>query len=124
MMGNRSVLTLGQVSGADGTSNTIMYGESCGQFHPSFGKHAFDMCWLGVGAISSVRGMAQGQDARIMQFSSNHSGGVVQYCMGDGSVKLLRIGATGTSGSPDWTVFQQIAGYNDGSAADTSAIMN
>ena len=57
--------------------------------------------------------------------TSNHTG-VVQFCMGDGSVRGLRPGSTSTRNpaSSDWWVLQALGGKSDGVTADFSSISN
>jgi hypothetical protein len=155
---NRSTWSLGQVSALDGTSNTLMYGETSGRFRPNpdplgcmLGsvncndtvqlcggpkkglRNAFDKNWFGVGSLSTVYGLGQGQDADYRSFSSNHSG-VVQFCFADGAVRTVRIGSTangpGCPGAPvyppssDWFILMQLAGVRDGVPVDASALSN
>jgi hypothetical protein len=128
----------------DGSSNTLMFGESCGEFQPTgtrAGDNKWELNWFGVGAISTVRGLggvrpapyndrpARGRYAVVLTFSSEHTN-IVQFCFCDGSVRALRIGAT-NDGPPasrdmvnDWVILQQLAGIRDGMANDTSSLTN
>jgi hypothetical protein len=114
---NRSQLTVGQVSAADGASNTLMFGEICGQhgggeIYANTAPHSWDHNWIS-GCIPVVWGLANGQDAFPYQFSSNHSG-IVQFCFADGSVRPLKIGSTATPYSADWYRLLQLGGWHDG----------
>jgi prepilin-type N-terminal cleavage/methylation domain-containing protein len=122
---NRKQLALSQI--ADGTSNTLMYGEACGQTYRSTAGFG-DLCWFGVGALPTTGGLGQGHEAQVTQFSSFHAG-IVQFCFADGSVRSLRIGATANAPptfppTGDWLVLQQLAGVQDGSSPDTSNLLN
>ena len=122
---NRKQLALGQIT--DGTSNTLMYGEACGQTYN--GTAGFgDLSWFGVGTLPTTTGLGQGHEAEVTQFSSYHTG-IVQFCFADGSVRSLRIGATADAPpkhppTGDWLVLQQLAGIQDGSSPDASNLLN
>ena len=136
---NRSANTVAGIS--DGSSNTLLYGESCGQslriaaFLRVNYRNALDLSWFGVGALSTWFGLGgldpdgkpgRGQHARALSFSSNHTG-VVLFCFGDGSVRALRPGATSQAPpnpSADWLLLQQLAGMRDGLTNNTSAILD
>src|SRR5262249_34837995 len=118
MVSNRSKRTLAQVTAADGTSNTLFFGESVGQYHPSFGPGYFDISWFGSAPIGTVYGILQGgPNCRTLRFSSYHTG-VAQFAMGDGSVQRLRYGDTTTVGSADWYSFQRMGGFRDAQIYD------
>ncbi len=122
---NRKQLSLSQI--VDGTSNTLMYGEACGQTYN--GTAGFgDLCWFGVGALPTTTGLGHGHEAEVTQFSSLHPG-IVQFCFADGSVRSLRVGGTanvppGYATPGDWLVLQQLAGVHDGSSPDASNLSN
>lgn len=143
---NRSATTLQAVNAADGTANTLMFGETAGQFFPDFGDHALQVN-LFAPAASTSRGLDQrcapgartpqeplpacdnstytvglGQKARVNTFGSSHPAGV-QFCFCDGSVRLLRRGQTFVKGSTDWYLFQQLAGFHDGFHRDTTGVL-
>jgi len=141
LLGNRTKTKLAAVP--DGSSNTLLFGEICGTRTTSSKVLAngvasadtveldYDLSWVGVGSMYTRRGLGQGKDAEWRQFSSFHSG-VVQFALGDGSVKALRVGATknvpdttsGVGGSPDWYVLQAMAGKSDGTVFDSSTLTN
>jgi hypothetical protein len=124
---NRSDVSVGTVP--DGTSNTLLYGETTGR---TFGSenNAFDRGWFGTGCLPTYWGLANGPNSLWYQFSSNHTG-IVQFAYADGSVHGLRVGSTAISpgaggGTPstDWIVYQQMAGYKDGTTVNVSQIGN
>jgi prepilin-type N-terminal cleavage/methylation domain-containing protein len=142
MFNNRSKTKIGQVTAADGGSNTLMIGEVCGHrvtnlpgANPPQGPstpNEYDANWIGVGSIYTIRGLGQGIDAEWRQFSSNHNG-LVLFSFGDGSVRGLRVGNTQqvaapatsiTTGSADFQLLQQLAGYKDGQSANTSSLVD
>jgi len=156
---NRSQTKIEEVTAADGTSNTLMFGEGLGGVVPgtlpngtSYGRRDYYWSWAGVGALGTKFGLAPGSapnpagnGANILggwnYFSSRHPGPAVLFAYGDGSVRSLRVGATGvrnpigvgtvTNGFPDaimqqsdWCILQQLAGTRDGYGADASKIAN
>jgi hypothetical protein len=121
---NRGQITLSNIQ--DGTSNTMLYGESCGRVMRMTPTARADLCWFGVGSLPTTTGLGQGQNAFNDQFSSNHPG-IVQFCFADGSVRSVRIGGTGNGPpdfSPDWMILQALAGYHDGEVVNSSDLVN
>ncbi len=127
---NRVQLSLAQIAGADGTSTTLMYGEVCGQ-NGGFkdgdtvfntGRHSWQHNWISAG-LPVVWGLANGQDAVPLQFSSNHPG-VVQFAFADGAVRPVRIGTTATPYSTDWRLLLQLGGWRDGAGADAAPLVD
>jgi len=126
-----SKLKLSQVTAADGTANTLLIGEHCGQrwsAQPCGLSQGgdWDACWqpgvFGDGSLYSIRGMeVNGEKSDYRRFSSAHTG-IVQFAYGDGSVRVLRPGDTATIFSPDWYLFMQMSGFKDGLSADTTVL--
>jgi prepilin-type N-terminal cleavage/methylation domain-containing protein len=122
---NRSQNTLGQIADQDGTSNTLLYGETCGAkwFSPPDSK---DICWMAGGALGTYLGLQRGRTASTIAFSSYHAAGV-HFCFADGSVHTVRFGDTTiqqTDATPsDWLLLQQLAGWHDGGPTDASALV-
>jgi prepilin-type N-terminal cleavage/methylation domain-containing protein len=127
LLTNRSANTMSAVTAADGLSNTLLIGEQSGIMGApdASGNQSplFDWNFVGGGCLWTIHGMAVGPLAQYRQFSSGHTG-IVQFAFGDGSVRGLRPGDTKTTFSPDWYLFQQLAGWKDGETKDTSAILN
>jgi prepilin-type N-terminal cleavage/methylation domain-containing protein len=126
---NRLEHSLGQVSQQDGTSNTLLYGETCGSQWSASPPDTMDICWMGAGAIGTYLGLVRGREAVLVQFSSFHFQGV-HFCFADGSVRLVRFGDTkwdglgATPAGSDWLLLQQLAGKNDGGPTDASALVD
>ena len=129
ILANRSKTSI--VSITDGTSNTLMFGEGLGCEATGTTK-SFKWAWMGVGAMPLKFGLAPngGAGANVggwNYFSSAHTG-IVQFAMGDGSVRGLRQGASGvrnpTSAGSDWYVLQAMAGKSDGQVVDLSRLSN
>jgi prepilin-type N-terminal cleavage/methylation domain-containing protein len=122
---NRSERTLGQVSAQDGSSNTLLYGETCGSRWTG-GPETTDLCWVGAGGLGTYGGLQRGRGAAAIAFSSYHAAGV-QFCFADGSVRTLRFGETFWSGGPfprDWLVLQQLGGWRDGERSPADALLD
>jgi prepilin-type N-terminal cleavage/methylation domain-containing protein len=123
---NRSKLTLGQLAVLDGTSNTLMLGETLGGV--GVGTPDFVDCWM-TGYLITYFGLGVGQHdpaiypdaAQWYRFSSRHAA-VVQFCFGDCSVRGLRFGTTTSPLTTDWYIYQAMAGRKDGDNRDTSSL--
>ncbi len=137
-LGNRTKITI--VGITDGSSNTLLFGEvagtkttsskffSNGAASTDTAQDEYDLSWVGVGALYTRRGLGQGVDSEWRQFSSYHTG-IVQFSMGDGSVRGLRQGSTlqgaatsGAGGSADWWLLQALGGVADGVVTDANGL--
>jgi len=122
LLSNCSKVGMAAATSADGLSNTLMVGENVGMATSEGGVPTYERNQIGAGSTSTVLGLSTlGPNAQVWKFSSSHSG-VVQFAMGDGSVRGLRPGNTATVNSADWNLLQQMAGYKDGFSADVSPI--
>ena len=145
---DHSAVTLADISKADGTSFTLLFGETCGRFHPNFGDDAFQHNLFSACGAPTHRGLYQrcsprtpppeasatsecddhtfmtgfGQRARFGTFRSTHPGGV-QFCLCDGAVRTIARGQTWVKGSLDWYLLQELAGYHDGFYRDCTALV-
>jgi len=114
-------LTLGQLTVQDGTSNTLMYGETLGGV--GRGARDFAFSWM-CGTLPTYWGLADPTNSQWYQFSSRHPA-VVQFAFGDCSTRGLRRGTTvNLPGGPDWAVLMQLSGRKDGYNNNTSAILD
>jgi len=143
IMCNRSQNTLGQITVQDGTSNTLMFGESLGG--PGVGVRLHVYSWFGTGAMGTAYGLGRGSapntvdnppglgvtptpdwyGAHWYRFSSRHAGGV-QFCFGDCSVRQVNFGDTifpSLSPTSDWGLLQQLAGRKDGLNYNASSLL-
>jgi prepilin-type processing-associated H-X9-DG protein len=83
MMLSQSLLTVEKVT--DGSSNTLMFGETIGGAAGDSNGSSF--AWIGVGMMPTAYGLAAPTD--WVNFSSRHDN-VVNFCYGDGAVKGVR----------------------------------
>jgi prepilin-type N-terminal cleavage/methylation domain-containing protein len=104
--------SLAQVTDADGTSNTLLFGESLGG--TNVGSRDFSMAWMGVGSIPTAWGLPP--ESQWYTFGSRHTG-VVQFCYGDGSVRGLRKDS-------DYASYIYASGWKDGRVYDPTQITN
>jgi prepilin-type N-terminal cleavage/methylation domain-containing protein/prepilin-type processing-associated H-X9-DG protein len=70
----------------DGTSNTLAFGESLGG---NGVNRDFTMSWLGATGMPVAWGLQTPATSQWYTFSSRHTGGIVMFAFGDGSVKGL-----------------------------------
>jgi prepilin-type N-terminal cleavage/methylation domain-containing protein len=108
---NRTDTTLGWITAADGTSNTLMFGESIGGVQWDSPAKDSMWAWIGAGALQTWRGLRELNTAYRLggsghwSFSSKHTVGV-QFAFGDASVRTLRrSNTTGRQGYtyPEWS---------------------
>ena len=121
IFGNRSRTTI--VGITDGTSNTLMYGETTAAFDAA--KVTTQKMWISMAGLTTSLGMNadQTQANNRFRFNSRHTG-IVQFTLGDGSVRGVKFGNTFTRNpaSVDWITFQQMSGKADGQVFDPSSL--
>jgi prepilin-type N-terminal cleavage/methylation domain-containing protein/prepilin-type processing-associated H-X9-DG protein len=105
---------------ADGTSNTLAFGEYLGGLHKD-GTRDYELSWMGAGCLPTKYGLAPNygpasNDYYKLQFQSKHDG-VVNFAFADGSVR-------GISQSVNFTAFVYASGMQDGQVVDPSALGN
>jgi prepilin-type N-terminal cleavage/methylation domain-containing protein/prepilin-type processing-associated H-X9-DG protein len=150
---DRSANTLGSISANDGTSFTMMFGETSGQFYPFYGDNIFQMNIFAAVGNPTHRGLQQrcaphvvfpgvgpgyAPPFPICDNTSFNTGfgqkarysvfssthpGGVQFCFCDGSVRMVSRGQTWVLGSPDWYLFQELVGFHDGFHRDASNLL-
>jgi prepilin-type processing-associated H-X9-DG protein len=131
VFGNRSRVSLKTVAQDDGTSYTLMFGESLGSSLDPQLEYA--NAWMGCGAMSTYFGIGRMPRAgenkdRFDPLEWYRFGGlherVANFCFADGSVRGVRPGITAVWLSPDWYVFMQLTGRNDGRDDDVSTLID
>jgi prepilin-type N-terminal cleavage/methylation domain-containing protein len=113
---NRSRVSMAQLTAADGSSNTLMFGESTMGINPDTGN-TLAHTWMGSGALPTAWGTPDVRPGSFWAFSSHHN--VVQFCFGDGSVRGVKKELT--SGNP-YVYYIYSSGWNDGQVVDPNAI--
>ncbi len=125
---NRTEHSLGTDGIPDGTSNTLLYGETCGSYWRSRFQSK-DISWMAGGGLGTYLGLQKGKEATLISFSSYHPSGV-HFCFADASVRLLRFGNTQWDHqrmqdlTSDWYVLQQLAGRKDGEVVNLLALLD
>jgi len=92
IMGNRSKLSLEQITSSDGTANTLMFGETLGDSdYNAMSQGGSSLSWMGCGYFPTAWGLPTGAAEKNTWycFSSRHSN-VVQFAMGDGAVRQCK----------------------------------
>jgi prepilin-type N-terminal cleavage/methylation domain-containing protein len=106
---DRSMVTMSTITSADGTSNTLLFGETHGD---ALGSSTYANTWMGIGHIGVAYG--PGNPGGWWTFSSSHDG-VIQFARCDGSVLAVFL-------SVPQAVFNAASGYNDGVVYDASQL--
>jgi prepilin-type N-terminal cleavage/methylation domain-containing protein len=107
---SQSRTTIAQAT--DGSSNTLMFGETIGGVFP--GKRDFAYCWMGATPMPTGYGLPT--PTHSWAFGSKHPG-IVQFAFGDGAVRGVRTTA-------DYASFVYASGTNDGVTYSLSSISN
>ncbi len=100
---------LEQVTNADGSSNTLLYGEVEGgdRTNSSSVKFKFRFLWMGSCGLGVAFGLRSGlPEGSPVRYSSFHTQ-IVNFCMGDGSVRSINVD---TPSATMWSV----SGKEDG----------
>jgi prepilin-type N-terminal cleavage/methylation domain-containing protein len=104
------------VSIADGTSNTIGFGETFLGIYP--GERDTAGGWMNMTQLGFVYGFRS--PTAWFTYGSAHTG-IINFAMCDGSVRPFQNNlATGTVGTPEWQQLQNWAGYRDGQVNDST----
>jgi prepilin-type processing-associated H-X9-DG protein len=130
----KTVVTLEAVTSADGTSNTLMIGESIGS--SSGNARDVGFAWIASGTHPTFMCIPDSRpNIHWWDWSSNHSGMMVNFAMGDGSVRAIKpTGRDQTSGfggsyphnplTLAEQAFWAISGYSDGDITAAEGITN
>jgi len=97
-------ISMPRLTSADGSSNTLMFGESVGSGN-------FSYSWMGWGWMPTGWGLST--TPQWYTFNSKHASGSVNFCFGDGSVRQVRP-------SVSFTVYLYASGYNEGGVYSTN----
>jgi prepilin-type N-terminal cleavage/methylation domain-containing protein/prepilin-type processing-associated H-X9-DG protein len=101
--------TIGMIT--DGTSNTIAFGETLGGTYQL--PRDFNLLWFGCGSMPTAWGLTNNPD--WYNFSSAHTGGIVQFAFADGSVRPITTSA-------NYWVYIYASGMSDGFPIDWSQL--
>jgi prepilin-type N-terminal cleavage/methylation domain-containing protein len=132
---NRTTTSFTHVT--DGTSNTLLIGETLGNMIN--GQVDLGLSWMGMGCMGTWRGLGGPINSSWSQFGSRHTA-VVQFCFGDGSVHGVNnsvdtsawLSVNGSNPAPlpnpttyaTWYVLQQLAGFQDGQVPNQALLVN
>ncbi len=133
---NRSQVSIAQITGQDGTSNTLMFGETLCNWNPYYGPQGsaprfWSMSWM-CGTLMTGGGLPADPNQAWFTFNSRHKG-QVNFCWCDGSVRALvtpiqnpLVGFGGGGGpadnDPRYNAYQYAAGWQDNGAFNMSTI--
>ncbi len=117
VMYNQSAQTIATIQ--DGSSNTLLYGESLGDNYDGAAKRWTNTAahgWMGIGWLPTVFGLNVNTypDAGYMMFTSKHTG-VVNFVYADGSVRGVKTSAAAL-------VFRHASGAADGNTYDPAGL--
>src|SRR5262249_37886530 len=105
------------LTGADGASNTLMFGETLGGDVQPGSTQDLAFSWMGAGALPTAWGLpTQSGTGGWTQFSSAHRA-AVNFCFGDGSVHAI-------ANTVDYATFIYASGWNDGAVFNMESLTN
>ncbi len=113
---DRSQVSLAQITGQDGTSSTLLFGECLGNWNPwagttqGNGPRQWSLSWM-AGALWTGYGLPANGRQSSWQFGSMHNG-LVNFCWADGSVRPIPCPISFLGGNT-WDQFQYAAGWQD-----------
>jgi prepilin-type N-terminal cleavage/methylation domain-containing protein/prepilin-type processing-associated H-X9-DG protein len=110
---SQTQLSMSVLTGADGAANTLMFGETSTLAGVLAGNESRAFAWMGSGFM--ITGYGLSTSPAWWQFSSSHTGGMVNFCMGDGSVRGVR-------NTADFATFVFAGGYSDGISYDPNGL--
>jgi len=128
---SRSKLTLAQWTSQDGTSFTFSVGEYLGDGEK--GGNDWSACWmagnmvtawgteLNDGPVFNAAAPGSPQNNAWVRFGGRHSG-IVQFALGDGSVRNTRKGQGNQFFTNDWYQLMYASGWRDGWPFDPQVI--
>ena len=122
--GTTTVTRVGQqdnLTVRDGTSNTLMFGESLGSGWKNAASpqnSQFVWTWISAGTYPTTYGLLSEQNRWFGDWSSQHAG-VIQFTFCDGSVRGLR---TPAESGTNYAVFTALGTVNGGEVADSTQI--
>jgi prepilin-type N-terminal cleavage/methylation domain-containing protein len=139
IMTNRSQFSLEQITSADGTSNTMLFGELLGDSDgPASEQIGYSVSWMCgsypicAGIPTGAKVWPSGANQFYQGFGSRHAG-VVMFAMADGAVRSVKKGVPpfnvdnyagkGGQATAD-TMFGAYCGWHDGMGLDPSFIGN
>jgi prepilin-type N-terminal cleavage/methylation domain-containing protein/prepilin-type processing-associated H-X9-DG protein len=100
----------------DGSSNTLMFGESLGGTNAPGQSRDFNLAWMGAGALPTAWDLID--PCGWYSFGSNHTA-IINFAFCDGSVHGLRkIGPSTPWFSNQWFAFMAASGAQDGNIVD------
>lgn len=105
-LNRKNQITFGSI--ADGTSNTIMFGE---QYSGNSSSQPFSWSWIGGNIMPTLWGLPQNRTQNAWyRYGSGHPS-IVQFLMADGSVQKLRNTVGDNSKYPDTNTRPQLSPY-------------
>jgi prepilin-type N-terminal cleavage/methylation domain-containing protein/prepilin-type processing-associated H-X9-DG protein len=102
----------------DGTSNTLMFGETLGGTNQ--GARDYNLAWMGAGCLPTAWDLID--PCQWVSYGSNHTA-IVNFAFCDGSVHSLRkIGPSTPWFSSQWYALMGASGSQDGNVVDFSQL--